>query len=169
MRRKLARLVVLALTLGAMTAPSVGVQATTGVHFDGSVYELVETPLDWKSAKKEARGMVAPGCKKAHLATITSPDEQTILGGLMASSTRNAWLGGFQGGPSLADNWHWITGEKFDFTAWALNEPNDTPFGTYIPGSEQHLEALMGADQGAWNDAPGFEEKFFVVESERCD
>ncbi len=168
MRRRLVRLVAVVLTLSVITRPSLGAQTTTGVHFEGRVYELVQTPLDWKSAKKAARRMVAPGCKKAHLATLTSSGEQAILGGLMALSPSNAWIGGFQGGPSLDENWHWITGEHFDFTAWALNEPNDTPFGTYIPGSEQRLEALNGIDQGTWNDAPGFEEKFFVVESERC-
>ena len=91
----------------------------------------------------------------------------------MAGSDRNAWLGGFQGGKSLFENWHWVKGEKWDYTAWADGEANDTPFGTYIPGSEQHLETLLGdedieRDPGVWNDAPGSELKYFVVESEHC-
>jgi hypothetical protein len=137
------------------------------VHFDCSVYELVDTPLDWKSAKKEAKRMAAPGCKKAHLATITSQDEQDFLTDLMAGSEHNAWIGGRQGGLSLEENWHWITGEPWVYTYWTLNEPNDDAG----PGSEQHLEALTGEDNpaGAWNDAPGFEEKYFVVESEHCN
>jgi len=167
MRRRLARLVALALALSVMTLPTSGAQAHTGRHADNYVYELVEMPLNWRSANAAARRMVAPGCKTAHLATITSAAEQAILFGLMEFSTSNAWLGGHQGGLSLEENWHWITGERFVFTAWAGGEPNDTPFGDFIPGSEQHLETLLG--DGAWNDAPGFEEKFFVVESEHCD
>ena len=142
----------------------------TGVHFDGSVYELVDTPLNWFAANAAgARRMVAPGCRSAHLATITSQGEQDIVDDLMASVTdNNAWLGGFQprGELSLEDGWRWSTGPRWVYTNWALNEPNDNPFGTFIPGSEQNLETLRGS--GDWNDAPGFEEKFFIVESEHC-
>lgn len=137
------------------------------VNFDGHEYELVKTLLDWKSAKKEAKRMAAPGCKKAYLATITSQGEQDVLSGLMAGSESNAWIGGRQGGPSLDKNWHWVTGEPFDYTNWAPNEPNDNPYGTYIPGYEQHLETYQGS--GDWNDAPDYEEKYFVVESEHCE
>jgi hypothetical protein len=142
-------------------------------HDDDSEYELVRTPLDWNSANAAARRMAAEGCKIAHLATITSSAEQDILEGLIAGSDRNAWLGGHQGGLTLEENWHWITGEEWDETNWSFGEPNDTPFRDYVPGSEQHLEALLGdeeleRDPGEWNDAPGFEEKYFVVESEHC-
>ncbi len=86
---------------------------------------------------------------------------------LMADVTdNNAWLGAHQGGLSLEDNWVWVTGEPFDFENWGGDEPNDTPFGTSLAGSEQYLETLRGS--GDWNDAPGFETKFFVVESEHC-
>ena len=91
------------------------------------------------------------------------------MSGLMAGSESNAWLGGFQprGELSTDQGWRWSTGPRWVYTYWANNEPNDNPFGTFIPGSEQHLETLLG--DGAWNDAPGFEEKFLVVESEHCN
>jgi hypothetical protein len=148
--------------------------AETGEYFDGSVYELKETRLDWKSAKKAARRMVAPGCRSAHLATITSPAEQVVLTDLMAGlfpadppGSKNAWIGGFQprGELSTDQSWHWITGERWVYTNWANSEPNDDNG----PGSEQHLEALPRVGDAPWNDAPGFEEKFFVVESEHCN
>ena len=143
--------------------------AETVVPFDGSVYERVDRYLDWKSAKKAARRMVASGCRSAHLATITSAEEQAVVSGLMAGSRSNAWLGGRQGGLSLEENWHWITGERWVYTNWANLEPNDGEFGgdERIPGSEQHLETLAG--DGAWNDAPGSELKDLVVESEHCN
>ena len=86
-------------------------------------------------------------------------DEQTENG----HADVNCWLGGHQSGLSLDEGWRWITGEPF---AWAGSEPNDTPFGTFIAGSELHLETLLG--DGAWTDAPGVEPKFLVVESEHC-
>ena len=136
--------------------PTFGAQAA---HDDDSVYELVRMELDWNSANAAARRMAADGCRMAHLATITSDAEQLILEGLIAGSDRNAWLGGHQGGLTLEGNWRWITGEKWDEEHWSELEPNDTPFGDYVPGSEQHLEALLGSedpprDPGEWNDAP---------------
>jgi hypothetical protein len=167
MRRKLARLLALALATSVMTLPTLGAQAHNGTHPDNSVYDLVETPLNWQAANAAARRLVAEGCKTAHLATITSQAEQNVVDALMAGVTdNNAWLGGHQGGLSLDENWLWITGEPFVYDNWGELEPNDTPFGTFIPGSEQHLETLRGS--GDWNDAPGFETKFLVVESEHC-
>lgn len=78
----------------------------------------------------------------------------------------NAWLGGHQGGLSLDENWLWITGEPFVYDNWGGDEPNDSPSGTVIAGSEQHLETQ--SETGLWNDAPGSETKFLVVESEHC-
>ena len=144
----------------------------TGGPFDGSVYELVDTPLDWKSATKAARRMVASGCKIAHLATITSAEEQAVVSGLMVGSESNAWLGGFQprGELSTDQGWRWSTGPRWVYTHWDPSEPNDDAG----PGSEQHLEALPRVDANGkwdapWNDAPGSELKDFVVESEHCN
>ena len=167
MRRRLARLLALAPTTSVMTLPTMGAQAYNGAHADNSLYELVvDTPLNWNSANAAARRRVAPGCRTAHLATITSPAEQEVVDELMAGVDRNAWLGGHQGGLSLDENWLWVTGEPFDYENWGGGEPNDMPAGVLIPGSEQHLETL--GVSGKWNDAPGSEEKFFIVESEHC-
>ena len=158
-------LLALALATSVM-ALSLGAQAHNGTHPDNSQYDLVETPLRWNLAQAAARSLAAPGCRTAHLATITSQGEQDIVDGLMAGSDTNAWLGGHQAGLTLDERWHWITGEPFAYTNWGGGEPNDTPFGTFIAGSEQHLETLLGS--GDWNDAPGFEEKYLVDESEHC-
>ena len=116
--------------------------------------------------------MVAGGCTTAHLATITSQGEQDIVDGLMAGSDTNAWLGGFQKGQSLDRAWLWVTFEPFLYTNWGEGEPNDTPVDTFIPGSEQYLEALPAQfevrEAGFWNDAPD-SEQFFIVESEHCN
>jgi len=165
-RRKLGVLVVVALAASVIALPA-GAQAHNGSHEDNE-YVLVTQRLDWHSANAAARQMVADGCQSAHLATITSQAEQAIVTALVNGEGDIAWIGGFQGGPTLSDNWHWVSGEKFDFTKWAGGEPNDTPFGDLDPGSEQHLQVLPDTAPGNWNDAPGFEENYFVVESRHC-
>jgi hypothetical protein len=150
--------------------PSAAQAANSGLaFFDGSVYELVETELNWESASAAANAMAASGCGSAHLATINSPNEQAVLSALVADSPGRAWLGGLQPPDelSLDKGWQWITGEPWVYTNWDDGEPNDNPHGTPTPGSEQHLVILP--EDGAWNDAPGVEAKLFVVESEECE
>jgi K319L-like, PKD domain len=136
--------------------------------FDGSFYELRSTPLNWEDANNAANVVTLGACTGAHLATVTSVSEQLVVDDLMEFSDTNAWLGGFQppNELSLADGWEWVTGEAFAYTNWGAGEPNDTPFGTPIVGSEQHLEPLLGT--GVWNDAPGIEPKYYIVEYEGC-
>jgi len=139
--------------------------------FDGSYYELgfADSPVTWAQAEALASAMALGACKNAHLATVTSPEEQAVISGLMEPTTENGWLGGFQPADemSLAENWQWITGEPFVYTNWAEGEPNDTPYGDYIPGYEQHLETYQGS--GLWNDAPGYEPKYYyIIEYEDC-
>ncbi len=76
MRRRLAGLLVLALATSAMTLLTLGAQAHNGTHPDNSMYQLHDdTALNWNSANAAARRLVAPGCRTAHLATITSQGE----------------------------------------------------------------------------------------------
>jgi len=141
-------------------------------YYGGNGYVLVETLYEnWDDAAAAAAAAPTRGCVEAHLATITSAGEQSVLTGLMAGSDHNAWLGGFQppGELSLADGWEWMTGETWGYANWAGGEPNDAPYGTYIPGSEQYLEIYQGS--GVWNDAPQIDvggAKYFVVEFEDC-
>ena len=169
MRRRLAILLALALATSVMTL-TLGAQAHQGPFHGDSKYVLVEMHFNWDSANAAARGMVAGGCTTAHLATITSAEEQEEVDDLMAGTDENAWLGGFQRGQSLDRAWLWVTFEPFLYTNWGVGEPNDTPVDTFIPGSEQHLEALPDQGErpaGFWNDAPD-SEQFFIVEFEHC-
>ena len=173
MRRKLAILLALALATSLMTTLSFSAQAHEGrspFHGD-SEYVLVQDDLTWEEANAAARDMVSGNCTTAHLATITSAEEQEEVDDLMAGTDENAWLGGFQQGQSLDRAWLWVTFEPFLYTNWGEGEPNDTPVDTFIPGSEQHLEALPAQSgvrgPGLWNDAPD-SEQFFIVESEHC-
>ena len=64
-------------------------------------------------------------CEKqgAHLATITSPEEQEVVTSLlMSASTKKVyWVGGVQ----EHGQWKWITDESFSYTHWAGGEPTN--------------------------------------------
>ena len=163
------------LVAGVLQIPAIAGAAAPPdlTYYGGNGYVLVETQYeDWDDAAAAAAAMPTRGCAGVHLATITSTGEQSVLSGLMAGSDRNAWLGGFQppGELSLAAGWQWMAGETWAYTNWAFGEPNDNPYGTFIAGSEQYLEAYQGS--GLWNDAPkidaGDGAKYFVAEFEDC-
>lgn len=75
----------------------------------------------------------------AHLVTITSAAEQAFVAALVG---RDAWIGAFQGVGE--GTWFWSTGERFDYTNWGPNQPDDS-------GGNEDCAQLVGAT-GAWND-----------------
>jgi hypothetical protein len=145
---------------------------------NGSYYELgyANPAINWDKAAALASTEVIDVCESAHLATVTTAEEQAVIDNLMKSVNEGGWLGGFQPNDelSLAEGWEWITDEAFEYTNWAptnpcssSSEPNDCPNGTYIPGSEQSLEIFP--ETGFWNDAPREELKsYYVIEYENC-
>lgn len=146
--------------------------------YNGSYYELgyANPPATWDKAVALANSKDIEVCESAHLATVTTAEEQVVIRNLMERINENGWLGGFQPANelSLADGWEWHTGEPFVYTNWSptspnssLGEPNDSPYGAYIPGSEQSLEIYP--DSGFWNDALRNEPKYYyIVEYEDC-
>ena len=75
----------------------------------------------------------------AHLVTLTSAAEQAFVHGAIA---RDAWIGAFQGVGE--GTWFWSTGERWDFTAWGANQPDDA-------GGNEDCAHLV-ATTGLWND-----------------
>lgn len=87
-----------------------------------------------------------------HLATIASQKEQEALIAGLQGITGEFWLGAYQTGASgnPADDWAWITGEKWEYRNWAPGEPNDA----HGKNTEQHLAvwSIWGASNWLWND-----------------
>jgi hypothetical protein len=136
-----------------------------------SYYELaaMSPPRGWFAARYFASQPRIPGCGEAHLATITSQEEQDAIYALLGPSIVNVWIGGYQEWDppeeEMAANWKWVTGEPFVYENWAPNEPNDEPAGEWIAGSEQWMEIVDG---GLWNDAPIEPKSYYVIEYEDC-
>ena len=58
--------------------------------------------------------------------------------------------------PEPGGNWQWVTGEKWDYTAWGFGEPNNNS-STGRPEDSLHyfvMEDPESVQFGLWNDLP---------------
>lgn len=140
---------------------------------NGHYYDIVQKEVDWQNAKEYAKKQEfeekTTGKKyKGHLATITSPQENSwIVENIISSMDAQdicLWLGGYQqeGYSNPSEGWQWITGEPWAWANWNEGEPNDAH------GGERFLE--MYAWSGKWNDeiSSGWEEwtNYILIEYE---
>ena len=97
---------------------------------DNSCYYISdpENPMVWTDASEMAQ---AHG---GHLATVTSQEEQDVLGG------SGGWIGLTD--ENIEGQWEWVTGEPVDYTYWFGGEPNDAGNG------EDYVERYPDG----WND-----------------
>ncbi len=106
--------------------------------------------ITWTEANREASLSEYLG-HQGYLATITSQGENAFLYQTFGHIFWEGWLGGWQDlNSSPSANWHWVTGELWDYTNWAGGEPNDGA-GT---GEERYLQmwGFGTIAPGRWND-----------------
>lgn len=148
--------------------PYVGA-AERAITFDGtestvsrSNYAVVSGAYTWAEAAAAATAF--PSCSSAHLATVTSPEEQSTLIETFGSALSITWLGGFQdpSGVEPGDGWEWITGEPWSYTNWQPGEPNDESPGEDALG-------FGGGVVGEWNDFDENRLQGYLLEGEGCD
>lgn len=141
----------------------VGTALALPMGFNGHYYEVIETPdndIGWEQARDIAFGMTHTDNSTiylGHLATVASQGENDFITNLLGESENKDtyFLGGYQT-PQTDEStlarrkadWHWVTGENWDFTKWRTGEPNNTYSGG---GSEEHLE-IFSTQGGLWND-----------------
>lgn len=121
---------------------------------NGHYYKAVEAEnLSWTEAWYAAADMNSGTCV-SYLATSTSQEENEFITTNFPEAAINGyWLGGNQlnQGSEPDDGWVWITGETWDYTNWANNEPNN------FLGNEDALHFYPEAFEpdfefGVWND-----------------
>lgn len=125
---------------------------------NGHYYSLVvsqESPLNWFEAKVAAESLELKGVS-GHLATVTSQQEEDfIVSNFPEIYPQYVWLGASD--EASEDDWKWISGEAWDYTDWAIGEPNGETY-------ENCLE--YGDYQQWWNDASCYDHEtyFYLVE-----
>ena len=123
-----------------MTVPAMGgwMQWTEGTDANGHFYQVVSAPegISWMDAR------VAAVSLGGDLATITSLSENEFVFDLVndqsywvlsgGGTQYGPWLGGYQtphfpvGTQDPAADWHWVTGEPWDYENWNPGEPDDS-------------------------------------------
>jgi hypothetical protein len=119
-----------------------------GVLFEGHCYFLVATPKTFADARSACTAATA------HLAAITSANEQAAIANL--AGARDAWIGLRKdaAAPSTRSSFTWVTGELSLFDGWAPEDPNGG-----------HNCARVRADR-LWGDNPCDSPYAFVCERE---
>ncbi len=136
---------------------------------NGHYYEIVVSPyISWDSARDQAHSRVYQ-CRRGHLLTITSQEEQDFVWNLLRQSYScgsvpdQFYIGGYEE-PVGSGNWQWVTGEPMDFIYWAPGEPNNRGYETVI--------ALGLFCSGRWNNVPSsgsWHSRGYIVEYEGSD
>ena len=131
------------LTLG-MGSTAKAANVTEAREFNGHYYQVVTTATTYGEAEMQCE------MKGAHLATITSKEEQDFIYSLTGQD--DVWLGGeYKNGA-----WTWVTGEPFTYTNWKKGQPSN-------PVEEKYLH--FWDEKGEWDDVTD-EEQGYVMEWE---
>ncbi len=130
---------------------------------NGHWYDFVTDFSTWSEARTAALGMSFMGLD-GYLATITSQEEQDFLSDNWVFDS-NYWLGGSDA--ASEGDWLWVDGPEAgqniggsNYENWDTGEPNNSFFG--VP-PENYLYGWVTPD-GAWNDNPGTQEYYYLVE-----
>jgi hypothetical protein len=165
MRRIIPR--TLAITL-LIASPGLASANPVSWSCNGHFYDVVSVPgtISWEDANAAA---IAAG---GYLATITSQAENDFVFLLVNNATcwhgsSGPWLGGCQspatGQP--AANWHWVTGEAWNYTNWQIGQPNDSG-----GKAEDKLQFGFAPRVSTWNDimstdpTPAYRPTAYVLE-----
>ncbi len=138
--------------LGAMTFPAEVKAAVPAdaVEFKGNYYRTYAETLTWSEAKAKCEAM------GGHLVTITSSEEQAFIESINSSSR---WIGGYR---DSGNNWKWVTGEKWSYTNWAPNEPNNSSAVV----SNENCVAVWPKKWNDMNDGNKSEQSGYICEWE---
>lgn len=111
--------------------------------FNGSQYAVYDmTGMTWEEANAYCNDL------GGHLVTITTYDEQRFINNNLLKNCKNNlyWIGA----RAVNDSWQWVTGERFSYTNWKIDEPTDTPDENYIHMYGKSPETYISI--GQWNN-----------------
>lgn len=131
------------------------------VEFNGHYYYIYKDEKSWSDANDYCKSL------SGYLATITTQEEQNFIQQYLAQVTAGAtaandtsepatwekevWIGATDS--RFEGDWEWANGEKFEYTNWAPNQPDDSwgqDYGVIL----NHFR--NGIDVGQWDDSNSY-------------
>ncbi len=154
----------------SLAAPVWSLTIYDAEEFNGHYYQLVVDDAKdqaWHNSWNLAKAFAED--RGGYLVTVTTQAENDFISSTSflqitnytIYDARGFWMGGYQTLPAdgneddsseFSQNWHWVTGETWDFTSWVTGEPND---GGSIDWHDDYL--TMNTDlwkHGHWHDVP---------------
>ena len=133
-------------------------ETITPEEYNGHYYQLFTDAVNWKTAKEicEARG--------GHLVTVSDSGEQAFIERmslLMNYNGKAPWLGGYRN-PDDLNEWKWVTGEEWSFTAWNGGQPSYIR-ETALALCENRIGVIVSQN---WNDDDETRSRFYICEWE---
>jgi len=116
----------------------------------GHWYKAFDEKLSWHEAKQACEAM------GGYLACIESAEEQQFAAAL--ADGRYLFLGATD--ETQEDDWRWINGSPFAYTAWMEGQPNNW-------GGDEHYLATY--DEGEWVDVAADGDEFWMPTGYLCE
>lgn len=104
------------------------------VYYNNHAYKIYNTIMTWDEAKSFCESL------GGHLITITSEEEQNVMERILNSTDlqyEGYWMGAYY---QDTFDWHWITGETYEYEHFSNGEPN---------GSGHYMQTFTS---GEWDD-----------------
>ena len=120
---------------------------------NGHRYLVVNRQMNWDNADIYARN------NGGYLATITSKEEQGFILELISKdgNVNYFWIGGYLERKS----WRWVTGERFGYTNWAVDQPDN-----FRNAQERiaimRVRQFWGGNPGQWDDEENSSQGFII-------
>ncbi len=99
------------------TSPTTGCTEAGSRTYNGHCYFPTTSPLSWADAKKTCETAAA------HLAVITTSNEQAAIESMASGSDRWIGLSRPAGSPNEVGRFTWVTGEAPNYFKWDIGEP----------------------------------------------
>jgi hypothetical protein len=124
---------------------------------NGHWYLQVQGWAFWEQAHLEALS------NGGTLVTITSVEENEFVASEVSSSV-DYWMGGLR----VGQNWTWITGEAWSYTAWNCNECHPSCQPDYPNEAFLHAMCTIGSSH-RWNNYGGDRPSYIIEWSADCN
>ena len=116
----------------------------------GSCFMYFDMPISWDTEREFCMEMVPP----AHLAVITTPDENAIVAAIPTGRSE-LWIGGND--QEVEMTWVWVTGEPMLYENWRVGEPDGD-------SSNPDCMAIEHDNGGTWSDTRCHATNRFICE-----